>query len=67
MSRSQLGQPGCEQSPRPTLTYEADALRDLMPINGVTQTILLTDFGVLIAASALLTAIGARIYAGMAY
>jgi hypothetical protein len=39
MSRRQLGQPGCERSPRPTLTYEADALRDLMLINGVTQTI----------------------------
>lgn len=49
------------------LTYEVDALRDLMLINGVTQYGLLTDFGVLIAASALLTAIGARMYARMAY
>lgn len=55
---SLLGQP---------LTYEVDALRDLMLINGVTQYGLLTDFGVLIAASALLTAIGARMYARMAY
>jgi len=37
---SLLGQP---------LTYEVDALRDLMLINGVTQYGLLTDFGVLIA------------------
>ena len=49
------------------LTYEVDALRDLILINGVTQYGLLTDFGVLIAASALLTAIGARMYARMAY
>lgn len=31
------------------LTYEVDAPRDLMLINGVTQYGLLTDFGVLIA------------------
>jgi ABC-2 type transport system permease protein len=49
------------------LTYEVDALRDLMLINGVTQYGLLTDFGLLIVASALLTAIGARVYARMAY
>jgi hypothetical protein len=48
-------------------SYEVDALRDLMLINGVTQYGLLTDFGVLNAASALLTAIGARMYARMAY
>jgi hypothetical protein len=49
------------------MLWAEHALCDLMLINGVTQYGLLTDFGVLIAALAFLTAIAARMYARMAY
>ena len=49
------------------LTYEVDALRALMLTNGTSDHGLLLDFGVLLAASALLTAIAARMYGRMGY
>jgi ABC-2 type transport system permease protein len=49
------------------LTYEVDALRALMLANGTSDYGLLLDFGVLLAASAVLTAIAARMYGRMGY
>jgi ABC-2 type transport system permease protein len=49
------------------LTYQVDALRDLMLVNGASNYGLLLDFGVLLAATAMLTAIAAKIYARMGY
>ena len=44
------------------LTYEVDALRTLMVSGGVSVHGLGTDFGVLFLASALLVAVGTRLY-----
>ena len=49
------------------LTYEVDALRSLMLSGGVSTYGLPLDFAVLLAATALLTAIAARMYARMGY
>jgi ABC-2 type transport system permease protein len=49
------------------LTYEVDALRALMLTNGTSDYGLLLDFGVLLAATAVLTAIAARMYGRMGY
>jgi ABC-2 type transport system permease protein len=49
------------------LTYEVDALRTLMLTNGASDYGLLLDFGVLLAATALLTLIAARMYGRMGY
>ena len=49
------------------LTYEVDALRALMLTNGMSDYGLLLDFGVLLAATAVLTAIAARMYGRMGY
>ena len=49
------------------LTYEVDILRALMLIKGVSDYGFAIDFGVLLAATALLTAIAARMYARMGY
>ena len=44
------------------LTYEVDALRTLMLVGGASSFGLGVDFGVLLAGSALLVTIGARLY-----
>lgn len=49
------------------LTYEVDALRALMLIRGVSDYGLWLDFGVLLAATAGLAAIAARLYGRMGY
>jgi ABC-2 type transport system permease protein len=49
------------------LTYEVDALRALMLVNGTSDYGLPLDFGVLLAATAVLTAIAARMYGRMGY
>ena len=49
------------------LTYEVDALRALMLANGTSDYGLPLDFGVLLAATAVLTAIAARMYGRMGY
>jgi ABC-2 type transport system permease protein len=49
------------------LTYEVDALRALMLTNGTSDYGLWLDFGVLLAASAVLTSIAARMYGRMGY
>ena len=49
------------------LTYEVDALRALMLTNGTSDYGLPLDFGILLAASAALTAIAARMYGRMGY
>jgi ABC-2 type transport system permease protein len=49
------------------LTYEVDALRALMLTNGTSDYGLWLDFGVLLAASAVLTSIAARMYGRMEY
>jgi ABC-2 type transport system permease protein len=49
------------------LTYQVDALRDLMLIEGTSQYGLGVDFGVLIGTTAALTAIAAKMYARMGY
>jgi len=49
------------------LTYEVDALRSLMLTGGISDYGLLIDFGVLAAATAVLTALAARIYGRMGY
>jgi ABC-2 type transport system permease protein len=49
------------------LTYEVDALRAMMLTHGVFEYGLLLDLGVLIATTALLTAIGAKMYRRMGY
>jgi ABC-2 type transport system permease protein len=49
------------------LTYEVDALRALMLVKGTSDYGLSLDFGVLLAATALLTAIAARMYGRMGY
>ena len=49
------------------LTYEVDALRALM-LSGISSEYgLWLDFGILVAASAGLTAVAARMYARMGY
>ena len=49
------------------LTYEVDALRALMLTHGTSDYGLLLDFGVLLAVTAVLTAIAARMYGRMGY
>lgn len=49
------------------LTYEVDMLRSLMLTNGTSDYGLLLDFGVLLAVTAVLTAIAARMYGRMGY
>ncbi|HXQ53925.1 MAG TPA: ABC transporter permease [Stellaceae bacterium] len=49
------------------LTYEVDALRDLMLVGGASDYGLPLDFGVLIGTGAALTAIAAKMYARMGY
>jgi ABC-2 type transport system permease protein len=49
------------------LTYQVDALRALMLAEGASDYGLLLDFGVLLAATAVLTAIAAKVYARMGY
>ena len=49
------------------LTYEVDALRALMLTNGASDYGLPLDFGVLLTATAVLTAIAARMYGRMGY
>jgi len=49
------------------LTYQVDALRALMLINGTSEFGLWLDFGVLIAVLILLTAIASKFYARMGY
>ena len=49
------------------LTYEVDALRALMLTNGTSDYGLLLDFGVLLAVTAALIAIAARMYGRMGY
>jgi ABC-2 type transport system permease protein len=49
------------------LTYEVDALRDLMLVEGASDYGLWIDFGVLLAATAVLTTIAARMYGRMGY
>jgi ABC-2 type transport system permease protein len=44
------------------LTYEVDALRDLMLVGGASVYGLAVDFGVLVAALAVLVMVGARVY-----
>ena len=49
------------------LTYEVDALRALMLKGGASDYGLAVDFGVLLAATALLTAVAAKLYGRMGY
>jgi len=49
------------------LTYEVDALRTLMLTRGASDYDLWLDFGVLLAVSAVLTAIAAKMYGRMGY
>jgi ABC-2 type transport system permease protein len=49
------------------LTYEVDALRALMLVRGASDYGLPLDFGVLVAATAILIAIAARMYGRMGY
>ena len=49
------------------LTYQVDALRALMLTSGISEYGLALDFGVLLATTALLTGIAARMYARMGY
>jgi ABC-2 type transport system permease protein len=49
------------------LTYEVDALRALMLAGGSSDYGLLLDFGVLLAAAAVLTSIAAKMYGRMGY
>ena len=49
------------------LTYEVDALRDLMLNNGISAFGIGTDFAVLIIVTAALVMIGARLYPRVAY
>jgi ABC-2 type transport system permease protein len=49
------------------LTYEVDALRALMLVKGVSDYGLLLDFGVLLAATAVLASIAARMYGRLGF
>ena len=49
------------------LTYEVDALRDLMLAAGRTEYGLLADFGILLGATLMLTAIAGRMYGRMGF
>ena len=49
------------------LTYEVDILRSLMLTHGTSEYGFLLDFGVLLAATAVLTGIAARMYGRMGY
>ncbi len=49
------------------LTYEVDALRALMLVKGASEYGLWLDFGVLLAATAVLASIAARMYGRMGY
>jgi ABC-2 type transport system permease protein len=49
------------------LTYEVDALRDLMLVNGISVFGLGTDFLVLFVVTTVLVIIGARLYPRVAY
>ena len=49
------------------LSYEVDALRDLMLVNGISAFGLGTDFAVLILATTVLVIVGARLYPRVAY
>ena len=49
------------------LTYEVDALRSLMLKNAVSDYGLALDFAILVAATAALTAIAARLYSRLGY
>lgn len=49
------------------LTYEVDVLRSLMLATGSTEYGFLLDFGVLLATTAVLTAIAAKMYGRMGY
>ena len=49
------------------LTYEVDALRSLMLVHGTSDYGLPVDFAVLVAATAVLVAIAARMYSRMGY
>ena len=49
------------------LTYEVDILRSLMLTHGASEYGYLLDFGVLLAATAVLTGIAARMYGRMGY
>ena len=49
------------------LTYEVDALRGLMLKNAVSDYGLALDFAILVAATAALTAIAARLYSRLGY
>ena len=49
------------------LSYEVDALRDLMLVNGISAFGLGTDFAILIVATTVLVIIGARLYPRVAY
>jgi ABC-type multidrug transport system permease subunit len=49
------------------LTYEVDALRSLMLTQGISEYSLLLDFGVLLATTAVLTGIAAKMYGRMGY
>lgn len=49
------------------LTYEVDALRDLMLVKGTTEYGLPLDFATLLATTAVLTGIAARMYGRMGY
>lgn len=49
------------------LTYEVDALRALMLVGGASDYGLLLDFGVLLAVTAVLTSIAARMYGRMGF
>ena len=49
------------------LTYEVDALRALMLVSGTSEYGLRLDFGILLGATAFLTAVAARLYPRMGY
>jgi ABC-2 type transport system permease protein len=49
------------------LTYEVDALRALMLIHGTSDYGLLLDFAMLLAVTAALTSVAARMYGRMGY
>jgi len=49
------------------LSYEVDALRDLMLVNGISAFGLGTDFAVLIVATSVLVIVGAQLYPRVAY
>jgi ABC-2 type transport system permease protein len=49
------------------LSYEVDALRDLMLVNGISAFGLGTDFLILFVATIVLVIVGARLYPRVAY